>query len=437
MKKSFIISLLLAFAGIFVSMELVSQSASFAASGEVGCIIGNQGCLKAASSNYASLFGSPISIFGLSFYIAAALLCIVGLFWKSEQEAIEKVFFLGSSLALIYSLFLGAVSLSGGYLCPYCATLYAINLALFIVAFVTYPNRKTDGFGTLTEVPKTMAFWTAVLLMLASFPTSKYMFVKEKLRMRAEQSVKNDKKHATTEELKKHLKENRKSGSASDERQDESGNASVKDDKPQSDVDTAQAANGGDTAMPAMPKPIAFETRNRALRGNPTAPITLVEFSDFECPYCQRFGQSLKAALKTAPNSFNYVFKHFPLDNKCNPSIEGDFHKFSCDGAYAMICAGRDGKEWAMHDLIFANQRNLKADSFVKFAQELGMSLDGFNTCFKAPETRALVMQDIAEGIKAGINGTPAVYLNGMPMAPELDGQKLGNLLKELSNQMK
>ena len=437
MKKSFIISLLLAFAGIFVSMELVNQSASFAASGEVGCIIGNQGCLKAASSNYASLFGNPISIFGLSFYIAAALLCMIGLFWKSEQEALENVFLLGSGLALIYSLFLGAVSLSGGYLCPYCATLYAINLALFIVAFITYPNRKTAGFGSLTDVPKTMAFWTAVLLMLASFPTSKYMFVKEKLRMRAEQNVKNEKKHATTEELKKHLKDTRKSVDKDPKTQDTASNTQGQNSKNQDESGTVNQPVGEETAMPPMPKPIAFETRGRALRGNPSAPITLVAFSDFECPYCQRFGQSLKAALKTAPNSFNYVFKHFPLDNKCNPSIEGDFHKFSCDGAYAMICAGRDGKEWAMLDLIFENQRNLKTDSLVQFAQELGISLDQFNACIKAPETRAIVMQDISEGIKAGINGTPAVYLNGMPMAPELDGQKLGGLLKELSDQMK
>ena len=434
MKKSFIISLLLAFAGIFVSMELVNQSASFAANGEVGCIIGNQDCLKAASSTYASLFGNPISVFGLSFYIAAALLCMVGFFWSSEQEAIQRVFLVGSSLAVVYSLFLGAVSLSDGYLCPYCATLYGINFALFIVAFLTYPNRKSEGLSTLSTVPKTMAFWTAVLLMLASFPTSKYMFVKEKLRLRAEQSVKNDKKHATTEELKKHLQENSNSNNENTATQGTTDNTQT----PKADIrDNSQDVANGDAAMPAMPKPIAFETRNRALRGNPSAPITLVEFSDFECPYCQRFGQSLKLAIQTAPQSFNYVFKHFPLDNKCNPSIEGDFHKFSCDAAYAMVCAGRDGKEWAMHDLIFENQRNLKADSFVKFAQELGITIDGFNACIKAPETRAIVMEDIAEGIKAGINGTPAVYLNGMPMAPELDGQKLGTLLKELSSQMK
>ena len=419
MKKSFIISLLLTCAGIYVSMELVNQSASFAASGEVGCIIGNQGCLKAASSEFAALFGNPISIFGLSFYIAAALLCVVGLFWRSEQEALERVFFLGSAIAVVYSIFLAAVSLSGGYLCPYCATLYGINIGLFITAFVAYPGRKTDGFSTLKSLPKTMAFWTAVLLLLASFPTSKYAYVKEKLRVRAAQNIDDVKKHATTEELKKHLAETKNTKQAQPE---------TDDPKPQ---------DNGNVAMPAMPKPIAFETRNRALRGNPSAPITLVEFSDFECPYCQRFGLSLKAALKTAPNSFNYVFKHFPLDNKCNPSIEGDFHKFSCEGAYAMICAGRDGKEWAMHDLIFENQRNLKADSFLTFAQELGISLDAFKTCVNAPETRAIVMQDITEGIKAGINGTPAVYLNGMPMAPELDGEKLGLLLKELSGQMK
>ena len=102
-----------------------------------------------------------------------------------------------------------------------------------------------------------------------------------------------------------------------------------------------------------------------------------------------------------------------------------------------MICAQRDGKEWEMHGLIFDNQQKLKAESFTLFAQELGIPLNTFNACMTAPETKRIVLADIAEGIKAGIQGTPAVFVNGIQMNPELDGIRLGALLSTLSDQMK
>ena len=102
-----------------------------------------------------------------------------------------------------------------------------------------------------------------------------------------------------------------------------------------------------------------------------------------------------------------------------------------------MICASREGKEWQMHDLIFDNQRSLKATSFTLFAQELGLSLSTFNSCMKAPETKSIVTADIMEGLKAGIQGTPAVFVNGIQMNPELDGERLGKLLGTISDQMR
>ena len=428
MKKNFIISLVLACAGIFVSIELVHQSASFAASGEVGCVVGNQGCLKAASSQYAVVFGTPISVFGLSF-ITAALLCLAGLFWRTEQEALERVFFLGSAASVAYSIFLAAVSLNDGYLCPYCASLYVINLGLFITAFISFPDRKQTGFGTLKSIRGSMAFWTVILLILASFPSSKYIYVKNLTLQKAANRAKNESKVASTEELKKHLVQARRKTRTRQPRTKKNPKRMPLLKMTEKEQILTEPCLRCQNLSLSRPETDSLEAAGAA--------ITLVEFSDFECPYCQRFGLSLKQAVKTAPKAFNYVFKHFPLDNKCNPSIDGDFHKFSCDAAYAMICAGKSGKEWAMHDLIFENQRNLSKDIFAKFATELGLQMDTFNACLNAPETKAIVLQDITEGIKAGINGTPAVYLNGMPMAPELDGEKLGQLLNELSAQMK
>ena len=437
MKKSLIIALILSAVGVYASTELIEVSASQAAGAEIPCGSENKGCAEAAKSDYAELFGTPISVFGMSFYLAAFLLALASLFWRSEQEQLLRTLFIGSVAAVGYSIFLATVSLMGGYLCPYCAVLYGVNLGLFITAFVALPNRKEGGFGQLASVPKSIAFWAAALLLFAAFPTSKYLYVMsasaKKQQVLAEQAER-DKNILKPEQLKSQLAS--KGENETDSKREGKTNSGQAANANEADV--TKAGQDGPSGAPVMPNPIAFETKERPTRGNTDTPITVVEFADFQCGYCQRFGNSLKTALKSAPGKFNYVFKHFPLDSKCNPGIEpGGQARVSCEAAYAMVCAGQSGKEWEMHDLIFDNQRALNGNSFTLFAQELGLPLNPFKACMSSPDTKRIVTDDVMEGIKAGIQGTPSVFVNGLQMAPELDGTKLGALLSTLSDQMK
>lgn len=437
MKKSLIIALILSAVGVYASTELIEVSASQAAGAEIPCGSENKGCAEAAKSDYAELFGTPISVFGMTFYLAAFLLALSSLFWRSEQEQLLRTLFIGSLTAVGYSIFLATVSIMGGYLCPFCAVLYGVNLGLFITAFVALPNRKEGGFGQLASVPKSMAFWAAALLLFAAFPSSKYLYVTsasaKKQQVLAEQAER-DKNKLTPEQLKSQLT------SKGDNKPDAKPEDTTTSQKSANANDAAgtKADPGSPTGAPVMPKPIAFETKERPTRGNTNTPITVVEFADFQCGYCQRFANSLKTALKSAPGKFNYVFKHFPLDSKCNPGIEpGGQARLSCEAAYAMVCAGQSSKAWEMHDLVFDNQRRLNGDSFNLFAQELGLPLSSFKACMSSPDTKRVVTDDIMEGIKAGIQGTPSVFVNGLQMSPELDGAKLGALLSTLSDQMK
>ena len=416
MSKSLLAILVLSVLGIYVSGILVTESATFAVSGEMGCVAGNTGCLQAAKNTYSKIGGTPIAVFGLGFYLTALFMSVVALFWRTQETGLRHTFFVGSLLSLLYSIFLGGVSVSNDFFCPYCAALYGINLGLFVTTFMSFPKTGSSKVSALLQLPKSSAFWSVALVYFLAIPSAQSFYMKE---------VSSERTRVASESDRKIL----------------SGNELAEEVLKKEDKKLAQETKPSDTNAQNedIPKPTlhAFEMSNRPIRGEGSSPLTLVEFSDFECPYCKNFGLSLKRALTVAPGKFKYVFKHFPLDKKCNPSITSDFHQHACDAAYAMVCAGEQQKEWEMHDLIFENQKSLKKASFERFATELGLSMPTFKSCLNSPRARAIVAEDVREGIKADIQGTPSVYVNGFQMAPELDGDKLGKLLSTISEQMR
>ena len=105
-----------------------------------------------------------------------------------------------------------------------------------------------------------------------------------------------------------------------------------------------------------------------------------------------------------APGKFKYVFKHFPLDKKCNPSITSDFHQHVT--RLMPWCALANSKEWECMTS-FLRIKKLEKASFERFATELGLSMPTFKSCLNSPRARAIVAEDVREGIKADIQGTP------------------------------
>jgi protein-disulfide isomerase len=146
---------------------------------------------------------------------------------------------------------------------------------------------------------------------------------------------------------------------------------------------------------------------NANVLGNPKAKIQIVEFSDFQCPFCSRVGEPLKEVAKHYGKDIAIVFKNFPLS----------FHKEAMPAAQAALCAKKEGKFWEMHDHLFANQKSLKdltTDGFAEWAKTVGVKdIDAFKKCVDSGETKAQVDADMAEARKAGVRGTPTLYING------------------------
>ena len=144
-------------------------------------------------------------------------------------------------------------------------------------------------------------------------------------------------------------------------------------------------------------------TTGEHIRGNAKAPVTLVEYSDFECPYCARHYPILKQILEEYGDKVKLIYKHFPLS----------FHPNAQKAAEASECAAEKGKFWEMHDKIFDNQQALSLQSLKQWADEIGLNSSDFNTCLDSGKYFDKVQKDAAEGAKLGVQGTPATFVNG------------------------
>jgi protein-disulfide isomerase len=157
---------------------------------------------------------------------------------------------------------------------------------------------------------------------------------------------------------------------------------------------------GAPEAEPPVQK---VEVGNAPVKGAKNAPITIVAFSDFECPFCSRVLPTLKQIEEQYGNKVKVAFKNQPLP----------FHNNAKPAAAAALAAHEQGKFWEMHDKLFANQRALDRASLEKYAQELGLNMGKFKAALDSGKFTAQIEADSAEGSRLGANGTPTFFVNG------------------------
>jgi protein-disulfide isomerase len=158
-----------------------------------------------------------------------------------------------------------------------------------------------------------------------------------------------------------------------------------------------------------IPKPrrptFPIEIGNAPATGGKDAKVTIVEFSDFQCPFCAKGADVLKALKKKYGNKIKVVFKNFPLP----------FHNHAEIAAVAGLCANDQGNDyfWKMHDEMFANQDSLDAAGLKKIAKKIGLKADSFEKCLTENKHLAQVKSDIEEGKKIKVKSTPTFFING------------------------
>jgi protein-disulfide isomerase len=148
---------------------------------------------------------------------------------------------------------------------------------------------------------------------------------------------------------------------------------------------------------------VALNGRDHVL-GAENAPLTLVEYGDYECPHCRHAHSVIKALRKAMGSRLRFAFRNFPL-SAIHPSA-----LMAAEGAES---AARQGKFWEMHDRLFEDQDMLGPDAIVVWAQSLNLDMKAFRTSIEDKTSLAKVREDRASGIRSGVNGTPTFFVNG------------------------
>ena len=150
--------------------------------------------------------------------------------------------------------------------------------------------------------------------------------------------------------------------------------------------------------------PVKIDIGKSPVVGPANAKITIIEFSDFQCPYCSRGYETMEEVKKMYPNDVRVVFKHFPLP----------FHKEAEPSARASWAAQQQGNFWEYHALLFKNQAKLGSAYYLEAAKELKLDVDKFQKDMASPAAAAQVKEDNEIGAKNGIQGTPGFFVNGV-----------------------
>lgn len=328
-------------------------------------------CDDVAESTFGFVAGVPISVVGVAFYMLLIALAAIGMSRRTALAHRAVVLLWGGALfSVLYALFLlSAQVLIIHALCPFCLSLYVLHAGLFIATRSAIGGDWRGGSLSFVEVLR--RGWRDPLILGAALA-----FV---LAVGA-------------------------------------GAYLVANGSRAQDPEVADLV-AKISAVPIVSLPSAAAD---ASHGPSDAPYVVVEFSDFFCPYCREAANTLRDLDRQHPGAMRIDFRHFPLDADCNPYVLTSLHPGACLAARAAICAGRQGKFWAMHDWLFDGGRRASPESFreatLENAASLGLNRDALVRCLDDEQVAASILDDIELAVELGVRTTPSFLLNGRPL---------------------
>ncbi len=372
-------------AGVVFSGLLYYSSAEIAAgiTRTSLCTVGDSmSCAPALSSKWGSLFGIPLPAWSGAYYFAI-LGGLLGVYFTEPSERDRELRPLVRFVAITYglsvvsSVFLGYIAFIVLPMpCPFCIGLYVVNVLGLGLGIALKPDLggifKGLGASFKEQVGSgVVRSSVAVFVIALALSAASYSWTANRIR------------------------------SASQESQRERGQEAA-DNLGEEDV-------------------VQLDTTGLPRLGPVDAPVVIVEFSDFECPFCSRFASEMHQVHLAYPEDVVIYFSHFPLDASCNPA-SGTMHPSACLGARATVCAQAQNKFWEMHDAVFGffamrqEQRSrspLSEAALLKMAGEMGLNPEAFLACMGDAVSSEQLTEQIRKGLAAGITSTPAWFING------------------------
>jgi protein-disulfide isomerase/uncharacterized membrane protein len=372
----------------------------------------DSGCATVARSRWSEIAGVPVAAIGVAFYGAVTLLLMLGLLaGPPARAAAAALALLGLVLAVaadVVLLALQAVAIRA--FCKLCLLTYAFN-ALAVVALL--PARRDGAVvgEAVTRRDGRVAFGAWVLAALAL--TAGVAF--------AEWGLARGGAASSGALLGLPAPAPGAGGGGDVDRYREEARAATEqarrlqeilDDPQKLERYFAERAAREYEQAPVHPIDLA----NVPLKGPAQAPVKVVEFSDFLCPFCRQVAGAFDGYLPTSGGRVAIYYKQYPLDPACNPTVQGAGHAGSCNLSLGGLCAQDQGKFWPYHDRVFAAQqqlRNPQTADVLRLATEAGLDAGALEKCLAAPGTKQRLAAHVAEGQKGGVNGTPTLFING------------------------
>jgi protein-disulfide isomerase len=160
--------------------------------------------------------------------------------------------------------------------------------------------------------------------------------------------------------------------------------------------------------------------------GPQKAPITLLEYGDYECPYCRQANLIVGNVVQQLGDKMRFAFRNFPLTQ---------IHPHAQHAAEAAECAGAQNKFWEMHDILYENQQALEDENLLKYAEILKLNMSRFQNDFYNHTFAGLIREDFLSGVRSGVNGTPTFYINRMRYNDSWDQETLTRTLIDIINE--
>lgn len=391
MKKFFYRFLLISLLGVITSSYLLyhhieirngfQQSKSF-------CSINDLfDCDSIAMSKYSEIAHIPLASFGLLYYLSFAFLLLLNknkIFKSDNNRELSNILFFYIWLALPSTIVLAALScLILNKVCLFCSILYLVNIILSILIYIC-PDRKGNISESFSSGLKSFFAFLAefstksLSFMLLFIASAGFIYIAPEkifIKLIFEPRLAALSQRITFEPFIK---------------------AWINAVEEKINIDTSSSAEEKDFIL-----------------GSLNAPLSIVEFADYECPHCKEAGKQIKPFVQANPEKFNLVYKNFPLDNSCNKNIIGRKHIFACHMAIMARCAGMQNDKyfWEMNEkLIHLEEPSWQ--SLENLPLEIGLNIEEFKTCLSSSAVKQKIEKDIDEAINLNIKSTPTIFYN-------------------------
>jgi protein-disulfide isomerase/uncharacterized membrane protein len=384
------------------------------------CGDGASGCEAVARSPYSSVAGRPLAAWGILFYASLALLLVLAAFAPgATRDALTGAAFLVLAAGLLVDLaLLGVLAFLVGAWCTLCLATYVATAGA--LALLWPARRAAQSLGPALERAEGrlgLVGWSLGTLALAgAVVAAEWALDLREARRQASllgapapppvpgaaapdaPGVSASFPDPAAESDARHWKELAERLQA------------TLDDPQKLDQYFAEKAQREFEAA----RPVRIDLEGVPLKGPVGAPVTVVEYSDFLCPFCRNLAGALTQFVPQAGGRVAVYFKNYPLDKECNPKLPSSTHPGACRLALGAICAHYQGKFDAYHDRAFSVElKNPQNADVVRVAAEAGLNAAAMDGCLTDPRTMDVLRAQIEEGMRFGVRATPTLFVNG------------------------